>query len=989
MGILTKFLGYTRSRELKKLWRYVEEVNSYEERMEQLKDEEFPGYTGQLQARLQEGEDLMDLLPEAFALVREAARRQLGMRPFDVQVLGGVVLHQGRIAEMKTGEGKTLAATMPAYLNALSGKGVHIVTVNDYLARRDRDWMGPVYRMLGLSLGLIVQGLKPEERREAYHADITYGTNNEFGFDYLRDNMVLYKENLAQRPLHYAIVDEVDSILVDEARTPLIISGTPEKETGIFARWLKPVEFVMKKQERLVKDLLNEAEAAKKAGKMERVGELLYLARLGAPKNSKLLELFKEPGVSKAVEREKHALSDSQKQAIKEQLYFTIDESSGVVDIHSMGYDILVEEEPVLKKFHSYDHEKDDAHDEDEDEQGQGTEATGELLEIRQQGAEHESIIRTLLKAYSFFKKDVDYVVKDGEVTIVDEFTGRLMHGRRYSEGLHQAIEAKEGVTVRGRTQTIASITFQNYFRMYEKLSGMTGTALTEEEEFQKIYSMDVVEIPTNAEMIRQDLADVVYQTERAKFHAVIEEIVQRHEAGQPVLVGTISIERSELLSRMLSKRGILHHVLNAKHHEKEAEIVAQAGQEGAVTIATNMAGRGTDIVLGGNPEPEMEAVRSHPDLHEAEKKRRLEEIRERWKARHDRVVALGGLHIIGTERHESRRIDNQLRGRSGRQGDPGSSQFFVSMEDDLMRLFGSDSARGIMEKLGMEEDMPVEHGMISRTIENAQKKVESRNFEIRKHILEYDDVLNQQREIIYRQRRQVLQGENLQENILGMIEDLIAGAVSQFADESLDEDYWDLEGLLGFLERIFLPPGRISVNALKELSSEEIQERLLETARELYAAREEELGSEVMRELERVVLLRNVDRKWMDHIDAMHDLRQGVGLRSYGQQNPLVEYKKESHDMFHEMIRSLREDVVRLLFHLKVTEAPQRQQVVASKQEGLAQVAGAMGQGYSTQSSQAGSDRPQPVTVQKVGRNAPCPCGSGKKHKKCCGAGT
>jgi len=988
VGLLTKFMNYSRSREIKKLWRYVEEVNSYEDQMKQLKDEEFASYTEELKSRLEDGEELMDLLPEAFALVREAASRTLGMRPFDVQVLGGIVLHQGRIAEMKTGEGKTLVATMPAYLNALTGKGVHIVTVNDYLARRDRDWMSPVYELLGLSVGLVVQGLRAEERRQGYQADITYGTNNEFGFDYLRDNMVLYEENLVQRPLHYAIVDEVDSILVDEARTPLIISGTPEKETGIFERWLKPVEFIMKKQERLVSDLLKKAEEEKQAGNLEEVGELLYLARLGAPKNPKLLEMLKEPGLLKALERVKHALTDSQKQVIKERLYFTIDESSGVVDIHSMGYDILVEEEPVLKKFHSYDRERLDSLDDEDDEEGVEDGFSEEMQEIRQQGAEHESIIRTLLKAYSFFQKDVDYVVKDGEVTIVDEFTGRLMHGRRYSEGLHQAIEAKEGVTVKGRSKTIASITFQNYFRMYEKLSGMTGTALTEEGEFQTIYSMDVVVIPTNEEMIREDLPDVIYQTERAKLDAVVEEIARRHEAGQPMLVGTISIERSELLSRMLSKRGIRHHVLNAKHHEKEAEIVAQAGQEGAVTIATNMAGRGTDIVLGGNPDPEIDEIRNNPEMTPEEKQARIEEIKRRWQERHDRVVELGGLHIIGTERHESRRIDNQLRGRSGRQGDPGSSQFFVSMEDELMRLFGSDSTRSIMERLGMEENVPVEHNMISRAIENAQKKVENRNFEIRKHILEYDDVLNQQREIIYKQRRQVLEGENLRENILKMIEDLIDEAMSQYADRSLDEDYWNLAGLVDYLERTFFLPGTVSAEELQELTHEEIRELLLEKAQELYARREEELGLETIRELERVILLRDVDRKWMDHIDAMHDLRQGVGLRSYGQQNPLVEYKKESHDMFHEMIRSIREDVIRILFRVKVTEAPQRQQVVAPRQEGRAQVGGAMAESRGGQEQAAESSRKEPVKVHKVGRNAPCPCGSGTKYKKCCGKG-
>lgn len=885
MGLLTKIFGDPHVREVKKLWRYVEEVNSYEDRLKKLTDTQLRELTGQFKKRIAGGESLDDLLPEAFAAAREAARRVLGMRPFDVQVLGGVVLHQGRIAEMKTGEGKTLAATMPAYLNALTGKGVHIVTVNDYLATRDQKWMGSIYRFLGLDVGLIVHGLSAQQRRASYNADIVYGTNNEFGFDYLRDNMVLYKEHLVQRPLYYAIVDEVDSILIDEARTPLIISGAAEKATELYAKFAA------------------------------------FVPRL------------------------------------KNEIHYTVDEKAHTV--------VLTEE---------------------------GTALAEQYLKIDnladEQNMELSHHLNQALKAQVLMKRDRDYVVKDGEVVIVDEFTGRLMFGRRYSEGLHQAIEAKEKVKVARESRTLASITFQNYFRMYEKLAGMTGTAVTEEEEFRKIYGMDVVIIPTNEQMIRKDLPDAVYRTERGKFQSVVEEIARIHEKGQPILVGTISIEKSEELSRMLARRGISHHVLNAKHHEKEAEIISQAGKYKAVTIATNMAGRGTDIILGGNPDRELDRLNEDPDLAEDKKEEKRRRILEEWQKEHEQVVSLGGLYIIGTERHESRRIDNQLRGRSGRQGDPGTSQFFVSMEDDLMRLFGSDNVVSIMEKLGMEEDVPIEHPMISRAIENAQKKVEGRNFEIRKHILEYDDVLNQQREVIYKQRRQVLEGENLKESILEMIPEVVKGALQIYADEKIYPEDWDLPGLLNFGERVFLPAGLLGEEELRGLSREELREKLIQAANDFYNRREEEIGSEVMRELERVILLRVVDSKWMDHIDAMHQLRQGVGLRAYGQQDPLVEYKYEAYEMFQEMIHSIQEDVVRLILHVQISQAPERQRVAAPVQTVKNRDGGAMGEARKAGGEETGDRVKQtPVTVKKIGRNDPCPCGSGKKYKKCCGA--
>jgi len=866
LGFLRNFLD-DNAREVKKLSRFVDEINALEAEMQALDDASLAAKTGEFRERLDRGAALDDLLCEAFAVVREASRRVLGMRHFDVQLIGGHVLHQGRIAEMRTGEGKTLVATLPAYLNALDGRGVHVVTVNDYLARRDSEWMGRVYRFLGLTVGLIVHGLDWQQRRTGYLADITYGTNNEFGFDYLRDNMAVHPSQLVQRDLNYAIVDEVDSILIDEARTPLIISGPSEKATDLyytFARLmprLKPSDYT--------------------------VDEKMHSATLT------------EEGVARV--------------------------------------------EKMLGVQNLYD------------------DKNMELTHHLQQA----------LKAHTLMKRDRDYVVKDGEVIIVDEFTGRLMFGRRYSDGLHQAIEAKEGVRIERESQTLATITFQNYFRMYRKLAGMTGTAETEEEEFRKIYKLSVVAIPTNLPMIRKDFPDKVYKTESAKFRAVVEEIIQRRETGQPVLVGTISIEKSELLSALLRKRGVPHQVLNAKYHEKEAEIIAQAGRLGTVTIATNMAGRGVDILLGGNPEfMAAAAVRSRlaageevsPEAYAA----LLSEYREKTAEERKKVVALGGLHIIGTERHESRRIDNQLRGRCGRQGDPGSSTFYCSLEDDLMRLFGSDNIAGLMDKLGIEEDVPIEHGLVTRSIEAAQKRVESRNFDTRKHVLEYDDVMNQQRELIYSQRRRVLLGENMKETVQQMIEATVGRAVHAYAPDGVHPEEWDLGALLEYAGQVFLPDHQLTPRDLAGLNREELKEELYARSLELYEAREQELGSDTLREIERLVLLRLVDEKWMDHIDAMDRLREGIGLRAYGQKDPLVEYKFEGYEMFQNMIDNIQEDVVRYIFRVNVAQGPQQRQMVENHGE---------------EENRAPGRR-----VKKVGRNDPCPCGSGKKYKKCCG---
>lgn len=891
MGILRKIFGSSNDREIKRLSKIADRIEALEPSMKALTDEQLRGKTAEFKQRLSNGESLDELLPEAFAAVREASVRVLGMRHYKVQLIGGIVLHQGRIAEMKTGEGKTLVATLPAYLNALTGKGVHIVTVNDYLARRDSEWMGKIYEFMGLSVGLIVHGMSSSQRKKSYASDIVYGTNNEFGFDYLRDNMVVYKEDIVQRELNYAIIDEVDSILIDEARTPLIISGAGEKSTDMYfavdrfvARLKRDVDYEVDEKARTVN--------------------------------------LTEEGVAKA------------------EAYFNIEN--------------LADPENT-ELFHH---------------------------------------INQALKAHSLMKRDRDYVVKDDQVIIVDEFTGRLMMGRRYSDGLHQAIEAKEGVKVKRESKTLATITFQNYFRMYKKLAGMTGTAKTEEEEFKAIYGLDVVVIPTNKPMIRKDYNDVIYLNTRGKFKAVVEEIVQRYSVGQPVLVGTVSIENSELLSDMLKKRGIPHNVLNAKHHEKEAEIIAQAGRYKAVTIATNMAGRGTDILLGGNPEfmakKEMrkqgysEELISQatsyvdtddPEILEARRVYRslYEKFEKEVEKERQKVIELGGLHVIGTERHESRRIDNQLRGRAGRQGDPGSSRFYISLEDDLMRLFGSEKIQSIVQSLGLEEDQPIEYGLLSRQIEQAQKRIEGNNFNIRKHVLQYDDVMNTQREVIYSQRRRVLEGEDLRDAIMGMLDTFVDNIIQRFTAEIHDPQEWNIKGMLEYLERIMLPSGSvvISEDELPNLTREELKRRIIEAAEAAYAKQEEENGPENMREAERVILLKVVDKKWMDHIDAMDQLRQGIGLRAYGQKNPVDEYRIEGYEMFEEMIHSIQEETLHILFNIKIDrEVPKREKVAEPLE---------------TNRGNDGVRKPI-VKGKKVGRNDPCPCGSGKKYKKCCG---
>ena len=821
-------------RELRRLQSTVDIINKLEPEMQALSDTQLRARTDEFRTRLSQGESLDDLLPEAFAVVREASCRTLKMRHFDVQLLGGIVLHQGRIAEMKTGEGKTLAATLPVYLNALSGKGVHVVTVNDYLARRDAEWMGEIYQFLGLSVGVIVHGLSFEERKAAYSADVTYGTNNEFGFDYLRDNMVVYPEQIVQRELNYAIVDEVDSILIDEARTPLIISGAAEDSARHYQRFAQIVP------------------------------------------------------------------------QLKPERDYTVDEKAKTIAMTDEG---LRRVEKLLNIEDLFD------------------EVNFELNHYLNQA----------LKAKEFFARDRDYIVKDGEVIIVDEFTGRLMPGRRYSDGLHQSIEAKEGVAVLKESQTLATITFQNYFRMYNKLAGMTGTAKTEEEEFRKIYGLDVVVIPTNKPMIRTDLPDAVYRTKRAKNQAILDDITERHAKGQPVLVGTISIEASEYVSDQLKRRGIPHQVLNAKYHDQEAEIVKLAGQLNTVTIATNMAGRGTDIVLG------------------------------------EGVLELGGLHLIGTERHESRRIDNQLRGRAGRQGDPGSSQFYVSLEDDLMRLFGSERIMGLMERLGWEEHQVIDHPQISKAIENAQKKVENRHFEIRRQVLEYDNVMNEQREVIYAQRRAVLLNEDITAHIQNMFEPLFERLAAHYANENMEKGQWDLEGLRQQYREIVGQDCPRSLEELVKLDPKGIASALAEDAWSAYERRTAEYGPEIQRHIEKIVLLQITDQRWMDHLSLMDDLREGIGLRAYGQRDPLLEYRLEAYEMFQSMVEAIQEDCIRMLFKVRLASAESTQ-----PKDRLADAQFSGGEGE--------VERTPRRTGEKVGRNDPCPCGSGKKYKRCCG---
>ena len=851
LGFLKRFLGDNNDKEIARYREVVEKINALEPQMQNLTDDKLVGYTNQFRERLANGETLDEMLPEAFAVVREASRRVLGMRHFDVQLIGGMCLHEGKIAEMRTGEGKTLVATLPVYLNALTGKGVHMITVNDYLARRDSEEMGKLYRFLGLTVGLVVHDMDFPERKYAYGCDVTFGTNNEFGFDYLRDNMVIYQNQMVQRELNFAIVDEVDSILIDEARTPLIISGPGAKSTDMYAVMAKAVAGLKEGNDYTVDEKQKTVAAADST--VPKIEKILGINNLYAPENIELSHCF-----------------------------------------------------------------------------------------------------TAALRAKALMKRDRDYVVRNGEIIIVDEFTGRLMEGRRYSDGLHQAIEAKEGVKIQRESQTLATITFQNYFRMYNKLAGMTGTAKTEEDEFLKIYNLPVIVVPTNKPVQRIDYPDLIYKTKRAKYKAVGKFVQELHAKGQPVLIGTTSITQSEELSAVLKRHGISHNVLNAKFHEKEAEIIAGAGQKGSVTIATNMAGRGTDIKLG------------------------------------EGVAELGGLFIVGTERHESRRIDNQLRGRSGRQGDPGASRFFLSLEDDLLRLFAADRISGMMDKLGMEEDEPIEHRLITNSIEHAQKKVEARNFDIRKHVLEYDDVMNQQREVMYGERRKILTGDNLRENIIGMVNHIIKDEMNQYANEQLYPEEWQLDELIADAEKIYAPAGKLKKEELVELSRDELKETLEKTAEEGYQQRELLFGEENMRELEKVVMLRVVDNKWMEHLDHMDMLREGINLRAYGQRNPLVEYKIEALDMFEEMEAAIQDQIASLMYHVSIVTPEQQQDTEAAIEAQRSKLSDHLQNAQASHGDEvsAAEAKQKPVTNdgEKVGRNAPCPCGSGKKYKNCCG---
>ncbi len=914
MGLFSKIFGTYSEKEVKRVMPIVDKINGLEPKISKLSDEELTGKTQEFKKRLNEGETLDDILPEAFAVVREASKRVLGMRHFDVQLIGGIILHQGRIAEMKTGEGKTLVATLPVYLNALTGKGVHVVTVNDYLAKRDSEWMGKLYKFLGLSVGLVIAGMNSEQKQKAYNSDITYGTNNEYGFDYLRDNMVIYKNDMVQRPLNYAIVDEIDSILIDEARTPLIISGTAAESSVLYSQ---ADDFVKRlKSKVLVEEDIKDFDQEEDNEKYD------YIVDLKA-KSATLTQ----KGIKKAED------------------YFKLEN----------------------------------------------------LNDLDNSDIVHH--INQALHAHGIMKKDIDYIVKDGEVLIVDEFTGRIMYGRRYSNGLHQAIEAKEHVKIANESKTLATITFQNYFRMYDKLSGMTGTAMTEESEFREIYNLDVISIPTNKPMIRIDNNDVIYKNENAKFRAVVEDIKRSHEKGQPVLVGTVSIEKSEKLSSILKREGIKHEVLNAKYHEREAQIIAQAGKFGAVTIATNMAGRGTDIMLGGNSEflakQEMKKQGFSEELIEQSTTHNETEDEEILKAREtfskleqrfdneikeekQKVVDAGGLKIIGTERHESRRIDNQLRGRSGRQGDPGESRFYIALDDDLMKIFGGDMVTSVYNTLGADENMPLEMGILSRAVESAQKKVEGKNFSIRKHVLQYDDVMNTQRGIIYKQRKQVLDGENIHENILHMINSVAEETIQEYVGNGEEVNK---EGLLQEIKTIF------NVNDLESLSKkhldvQEITDELKEKALQNYDKKAEEIGQNEIGEVERVVMLKVVDQKWMDHIDAMDELKDGIGLRAYGQKDPVVQYRIEGFDMFDKMVNDIKHDVVKILLNINRVNNVERKQTVKITSQGLEQAVNAL-KNSTPQESKEVSHIPVTNEGPKVGRNDPCPCRQPVKNIK------
>ncbi len=913
---LEKIFGSYSEKEVKRIEPMVDKIIAIDEEMKTLSDTQLKAKTDEFKNRLANGETKDDILIEAFAVVREAAWRVLGQKHYKVQLIGGVVLHQGRIAEMRTGEGKTLVSTLPVYLNALEGKGVHVITVNDYLAKRDCEWMGKVHNFLGLSVGCVVHGLTTDERRKAYGCDITYGTNNEFGFDYLRDNMVIRKEQMVQRDLNFCIIDEVDSILIDEARTPLIISGEGDKSTTLYTQ----------------ADLFVQTLKGKVKDPNDKPSKMDYM----------MGEVEEDNTVDFIVDEKGKNVTLTAKGVTKVERYFNIEN--------------LADQDNMEISHH----------------------------------------VNQALKAHNTMKRDIDYIVKDEEVIIVDEFTGRLMYGRRYSNGLHQAIEAKEKLEVRKESKTLATITFQNYFRMYKKLSGMTGTAKTEEEEFREIYGVDVIEIPTNREVQRKDTQDVVYKTELGKFNAVINEIVEKHKSGQPILVGTISIEKSELLGKLLKRQGIKHEVLNAKQHDKEAEIVAQAGRLGAVTIATNMAGRGTDIVLGGNPEfiakhklkqkgfsdeliAQADGFNETDDEEVIEVRNIYKDLLEKAKAElkdeQQKVRDAGGLHIIGTERHESRRIDNQLRGRAGRQGDPGSTRFFISLEDDLMRLFAGDKVKTIIETLKMPEDEPLEAGMLTRTIETAQARVEGRNFNVRKHVLQYDNVMNKQREVIYSERRRVLTGENLKDYIINIVDDLIDKGIQLYTIENKHPEDWDINSFIKYIAETFAVLMNLEALDLNDLTQEKLKEIAKSAVLKLYETREQEFGEETFREVERIILLRNVDTKWMDHIDAMDDLKQGIGLRAMGNQDPVRAYQVEGFDMFEELTATIQEETIKMLMRVRPQQQIQRKEV--------AKITNMSGGDLDNASIKA---KPVVNKDKKVGRNDLCPCGSGKKYKKCCG---
>jgi len=1046
---VTKIFGSKHDRDVKKIWPMVEEINQFSEQLQSLSDEELKGKTQEFKQKIKERttqleeqlnelkeefagikthglteeeraevraqkeallqqmkdireeikkieqETLNEILPEAFAVVKETCRRMVGkkwnvcgieiewdMVPYDVQLVGGVVLHQGKITEMATGEGKTLVATMPIYLNALTGKGVHLVTVNDYLARRDSEWMGEIYKYLGLTVGCIQNEMDNAQRKIQYNYDITYGTNNEFGFDYLRDNMAIRAEDRVQRGYNYAIVDEVDSVLIDEARTPLIISGPVSSDITQSYMEMKPlVEQLFRKQSSLVNKLVAEGEELLKDGKEYEAGTKLLIAQRGSPKNKRLMKVSKEPGVKKLTQGvELDYMREKKLYELDDLLYFSIDEKENSINLNEMGRSLLSPEDQILfvipditEGIHEID--SDDSLSDDEK-----LKKKDKLYQLHAERSEKNHSISQLLKAYSLFEKDVEYVVQEDKVMIVDEFTGRLMPGRRYSDGLHQAIEAKEGVKVEGETQTFATITLQNFFRLYDKLAGMTGTAVTEAGEFWEIYKLDVVAIPTNEAVRRIDYNDMVYRTRREKYNAIIEEITRYHQAGRPVLVGTVTVEVSETISRMLKRAGIKHSVLNAKYHQQEAEIVSRAGQGGTVTIATNMAGRGTDIKLG-------EVVVKHPRCRLITQDREdacpyLEEL--------DCPKDVPcGLHIMGTERHEARRIDRQLRGRSGRQGDPGSTRFFLSLEDDLMRLFGSDRIASIMDRLGVQEGDVIKHSMVTKAIERAQKRVEAQNFSIRKHLLEYDNVMNQQREVIYDRRLAVLEGADLREDVLDLIKSTIEAKVEAHTSEKTYPEEWDWMGLKQDLLKTFLVDIKFEQKDIVKLTREDLKENLFKMALQIYEYKEKMLGEELMRQLERYAMLRSIDDEWKEHLYDVDQLKTGIGLRAYGQRDPLIEYKKEAFGLFMEMLQRIDEQTLELIYKLKIEEKERpRREEPARQMKAIHQSAVGLGMSENQPAEEVAPGKPQPVRVgKKIGRNDPCPCGSGKKYKKCCGA--